>query len=82
MELLSIPQGRLQKLLEDYLIKLKHDVNPNSIPSKFQGIKHFCIMNRINPNWGIIHKMFPQKQKTLNLRSYTTDEITKYDKEE
>ena len=77
MELLSIPQERLQKLLEDYLIKLKHDVNPNSIPSKFQGIRHFCIMNRINLNWNIIHKMFPQKQKTLNLRSYTTDEITR-----
>ena len=69
------PRHQLQKLLEDYLIHLKHTANPNSIPSKFQGIRHFCIMNQINLNWDIIRKMFPQKQKTQNLRSYTTKQI-------
>lgn len=65
----------LQKLLEDYLIELKHTANPNSIPSKFQGIRHFCIMNRIIINWDVIRKMFPQKRKTSCLRAYTNDEI-------
>ncbi len=77
IELLNISQEYLQQLLEDYLIHLKHNTNPNSIPSKFQGIRHFCIMNKINLNWDIIHKMFPQKQKTQNLRAYTTEEIKK-----
>ncbi len=75
-ELLNMDKERLQQLVEDYLIRLKHNTNPNSIPSKFQGIRHFCIMNRINLNWDIIRRMFPPKQKTRNLRSYTTDEIT------
>ena len=74
-DLLTIPQEELQNLLENYLLHLKHTANPNSIPSKFQGIKHFCIMNRIRLSWDIIYKMFPQKQKTQSLRSYTTSEI-------
>ena len=68
-------QEDLQSLLEDYIIELRHTTNPNSIPSKFQGIKHFCIMNRIRLDWNIIYKMFPPKQKTQSLRSYTTKEI-------
>ncbi len=73
--LLTLAPECIQKLIEDYLIKLKQDTNPNSIPSKFQGIKHFCVMNRISLDWDIIYKMFPSKQKTQNLRSYTTGEV-------
>ncbi len=74
-ELLFMPQEKLQELLEDYLIHLKHTTSPNSIPSKFQGIRHFCVMNRITINWEIIRKMIPQRQKTQSLRSYTTKEV-------
>ena len=62
-QLLLIPHSELQYVLENYIIELKQTTNPNTIPSKFQGIKHFCVMNRINLNWNIIHKMFPQKKK-------------------
>ena len=74
-ELARMPQESLQSLLEDYLIELRHTTNPNTIPSKFQGIRHFCIMNRQNPNWDIIRRMFPQKQKPPSLRPYTTDDV-------
>ena len=74
-ELAQMPQMRLQRLLEDYLIELRRTTNPNTIPSRFQGIRHFCIMNRQNPNWDVIRRMFPQKQKTPNLRPYTTDDV-------
>ena len=73
--LVSIPPAQLQHKIEDYLITLKYTINPNSVPSKFQGIKHFCIMNEININWNKIHRMFPARQKIQNLRSYTTSEI-------
>ena len=74
-ELLIMSSEELQNLLEDYLMNLKQFKNPNSIPTKFQGIKHFCVMNRIGLDWNIIYKMFPSKQKTSDLRSYTTTEI-------
>ncbi len=67
--------SELQCELENYLIELKQTANPNSVPSKFQGIKHFCIVNEIDLNWNKIYKMFPAKQKTQSLRSYTTNEI-------
>ena len=74
-QILLISPNKLQHLLENYLLKLKDTTNPNSIPTKFQGIKHFCIMNNITLNWNIIYKMYPQKQKIQNVRSYTTKEI-------
>ena len=74
-ELAQIPQEQLQCLLEDYLIELRRTTNPNTIPSRFQGIRHFCIMNRQNPNWDVIRRMFPQKQKPPSLRPYTTGDV-------
>lgn len=74
-QLTTMTNSELQYKLENYLIELKRTTNPNSIPSKFQGIKHFCVMNEININWNIIAKMFPQKQKTQSLRAYTTKEV-------
>lgn len=62
-------------MLEDYVMHLRHTTNPNSMPSMFHGIKHFFVMNRIDLNWDVIHKMFPQKQKMANLKPYTTKNI-------
>lgn len=75
-ELLVIRQSQFQHMLQDYLIGLKCNTSPNTIPSKFQGIKHFCVMNEIDLNWKVIYKMFPQKRKAQSLRSYTTKEIS------
>ncbi len=72
---LEIPMKDLQTMMENYIIHLRQTTNPNSIPSKFRGIKHFFVMNRIRLDWDIIHKMFPQKQKTHSLRAYTTKEV-------
>lgn len=74
-ELLTVPSTHLQRQIEDYLIALKSTAHPNSIPSMFQGIRHFCIMNDVDINWDKIRRMFPAKQKTQSLRSYTSEEI-------
>ena len=74
----GIPRDELQRLLEDYLLKLKATASPNSVPSKFQGIRHFCVMNRISIDWDIIRKMFPPMQKIQRLRSYTSLEVGKF----
>ena len=70
-EFLNMSREKLQVMLENYVIHLKHTANPNSIPSKFKGLKHFFIINRIKINWDIIYKFFPQKQKPSNLRAYS-----------
>lgn len=74
-QLLEISSKDLQVILEDYAIHLKRIANPNSIPSRFRGVKHFFVMNRIVLDWEIICKIFPPKQKTSELRAYTTKEV-------
>ncbi len=74
-QLTAISSVKLQQMLEDYLIELKHTINPNSIPVRFTGLRHFCIMNRKNINWDIIHKLFPQKQKRTGHKPWTTRDI-------
>ncbi len=74
-ELAHIPHEDMQALLENYVLELKHSTNPNSVPSKFQGIRHFCVINGIRIDWDIIRKMFPQRQRPPALRAYTTGEI-------
>ena len=73
---LKISPKKLQIMLEDYAIHLRHNANPNSIPSMFKGIRHFFVMNHVDLNWDVIHKMFPQKQKMTQLKPYTTKEIS------
>ena len=74
-QILSAPRPKLQRILEDYVMDLKRSANPNSIPSMFRGIKHFCVMNQIDLNWAILYKMFPPRQKAPSLRAYTAKEI-------
>ncbi len=74
-DVLMLSPSELQRGVEDYLMALKSTSNPNSVPSMFRGIRHFCIMNEIGLNWNKIYKMFPPKQKTQSMRSYTASEI-------
>ncbi len=74
-KLLEIFINDLQIMLENYVLYLRQTANPNSIPSKLGGIKHFFVMNRVHLNWEIIYKMLPQRQKTPSLRAYTTKEV-------
>ena len=74
-QLSIISSTKLQQMLEDYLIELRHTINPNSIPIRFTGLRHFCIMNRKNINWDIIHKLFPQKQRRTGYKPWTTKDI-------
>lgn len=74
-QLSILSSTKLQQMLEDYLIELRHTINPNSIPVRFTGLRHFCIMNRKNINWDIIHKLFPQKQKRTGYKPWTTKDI-------
>lgn len=74
-ELLDMSKKNIQIMLENYVMYLRRTANPNSIPSKFKGLKHFCIINDIDVNWNIIYKFFPQKQKPSCLRGYRTNEI-------
>ncbi|MEX2060794.1 MAG: site-specific integrase, partial [Nitrosopumilaceae archaeon] len=49
--LISVERGKLQMMVEDYVMDLKKRVNPNSIPTYLYGIQSFFESNDIELNW-------------------------------
>lgn len=73
--LLEASRKEIQELLEDYVMYLKKNISPNSIPIYFSPIELFYVMNDIDLNFKKIRKLFPEKVKRGNERGYTHDEI-------
>lgn len=67
----------IQTLVEDYLIYIKENRHPNSIPILMLGVRHFFVMNRIPLYWEIIRKMYPPKKKSAGFKPWTTEQIQK-----
>ena len=73
--LLKVSNDQLQIILEDYVMRLKKTVSPNSIPVMFAAIELFFVMNDKNLNFKKIRKMFPQKVKKAGFKAYTTEMV-------
>jgi len=67
----------LQVKLEDWIMSIKNQVSPNSIPYYFYGVKSFLEVNDVLLNWKKIIRLFPSKVKKTGRRAYTTKEIQK-----
>ena len=63
--MLSIPNDKIQELIEEYVIHLKNTKNTNSIKALFFGLKHFFVMNRVRLDWEIISKKDMPKARLL-----------------
>ena len=62
-------------MVEDYIMKIKKRVNPNSIPTYYYPIQSFCEANEIDLRWKKIRKLFPAKIKVSGDQPYTTEDI-------
>jgi len=67
----------IQVYVEDYVMYLKKNVNPNSVQTMMTGIKHFFIMNKVPLFWELIQKLYPQKVKPSGSKSWETEQIKK-----
>lgn len=75
-KLAKIPDLKLQKVLEDYIIFLKtQDLNPNSFPVMLTGLQLFYAMNDRVVNWKKIKKLLPQTIKKSGYRAYDTKHV-------
>lgn len=78
---------KTKQLLKDYATYLKtrtekpknsdEYLNPNTVPSKFKGIKKFLKMNEISIEWANIEAIFPERSDIVQTRGYTTEELRK-----
>lgn len=67
----------LQELLEDWIMTLKQQISPNSVPYYFYAIKSFLEVNDVELRWKKIIRMFPAKEKKTGRKPYTTKEVQK-----
>ena len=49
--LLEAPHKQIQEKIEDYVLDLKKQISPNSIPTYFAPIELFYVMNDVNCNF-------------------------------
>ncbi|MEW6605100.1 MAG: hypothetical protein AB1351_10510 [Thermoproteota archaeon] len=74
--LLSEDPRIAQNSIIDYIIMLKEkELSWQTRTTRFAGIKHFYDMNNITLNWKKITKFIGQKQRTVEDRAYTKEEV-------
>jgi len=73
--LITKPVEQIQGIVEDYLIHIKENRHPNSVPILMLGVRHFFVMNRIPLYWDIIRKMYPPRKKSAGFKPWTTQQI-------
>ncbi len=67
--------GKIQILVEDYVLSIKNKVNPNSIPTYLYPIQSFLDANDIEIKWKKIKRLFPANIKQRGKSAYTTEQI-------
>lgn len=73
--ILSIEPKKLQEMIEDYVMDLKHQVSPNTIPTRIYPIQSFCEVNDVEINWKKIRRLYPAKQKTSGRKAWDTKNV-------
>lgn len=73
--LLKLEPSRINQLLEDWIMELKENFSPNSIPTMYYGIELFLSMNDVTINMKKLRRMFPAKVKRTGDRPYTSEDI-------
>ena len=76
-ELAAIPQGKIQIMVEDYVMHLKKIISPNSISVPIAAIKAFLDCNDVELRWSKINRLKPGRVKKTGREAWLTDEIAK-----
>lgn len=74
-DLLKADEKAIQTKLEDYVMYLKLNFSPNYVPTIFKPVELFYIMNKVNINSKLLHKMFPETVKKGGYGAYTREMI-------
>lgn len=75
--LATVSPAELQIMVEDYVMFLKKEVSPNTVPTPMYAIQAFLECNDIELKWKKIRRLYPAKIKTTGERGWTTKEIQK-----
>ena len=74
-DLIKFEPSKINQLLEDWIMELKENYSPNSIPTMYYGIELFLSMNDVTINVKKLRRMFPAKVKRTGDKPYATEDI-------
>jgi integrase/recombinase XerD len=75
--IVKIEKSELQKMVETYVIYLKKNISPNSVPSQVNTVKTFLEANDIDLNWRKIKRLYPAPVKRSGSSAYSTEDVKK-----
>ena len=75
--LASVPQEKLQIMLEDYVMHLKKTVSPNAINLPIATVKAFLDCNNVELRWSKINRLKPARVKKTGGEAWLTSEVSK-----
>jgi len=67
----------IQRLVEDYVLQMRENEHPNTIPTHYYPVQSFLEMNDVSINFKKIRRLFPEKTKTAVERGWSTEEVQK-----
>jgi len=73
--IVEISKKELQKMVETYVIHIKKNINPNTMPTYINPIKTFLEVNDIDLNWRKIKRLYPNKVKRSGNSAYQTKDV-------
>lgn len=75
--IIQIPVGKLQIMVEDYVMDLKKRVSPNTVPTPMYAIQSFFEVNDVELKWKKIKRLYPAKIKKTGSKAWRTKDIQK-----
>ncbi len=75
--LITIPQEKLQIMMEDFVMYLKKTMSPNSINIPIASMKAFFDCNDIELRWSKINRLKPARIKKTGGEAWITEEVAK-----
>jgi site-specific recombinase XerD len=76
-ELAKLSTKQVTEMLENAIMDLTQNHNPNGVPSYYYSLELFFLQNDHVLNTRKLHRMFPQKVKAKNRNAYSQEDLTK-----
>jgi integrase/recombinase XerD len=76
-DILLMDKSEINQAVQTFIIEIKKEVNPNSIPTIIAPIRSFLEVNEIVLNWRLMRRFYPRRAKVSGASAWSTEDIQK-----
>ena len=76
-QLIDTTPKKLTEIIIAWILELKKEVNPNTIPTYLTVVKSFLEINDVELKWKKIKKFYPARVKKTGQNAYSTEQVKK-----